>query len=247
MLGYNPKSKIIKLIMYPLTCVSGYWNVNNKHGNNFEFWFKNSLKINCPYVFFADKETIEIIKKYRDKLPTFYVECSIQEFICYKYKNKMITHPVHCPSVELNLIWNEKIFLIKRALEINPFGSDFFCWVDAGLCIYRDTPPSSNEFPNVNKLNTLPKNKFIYTSSSPYIENNVNNTTYYHHISGTYILHKNIVNDFATLYDKYLNELLDTNNIWTDQVILTHIYKDHKDLFYKLGDGYGELFNLIKN
>jgi hypothetical protein len=245
MLGYNPKSKIIKLIMYPLTCVSGYWNVNNKHGNKFESWFQYSLKINCPYVFFADKNTIKTIKKYRSNLPTFYIECTIQEFKCYKYKNKMITHPIHCPSVELNLIWNEKIFLIKRALELNPFHSDFFCWVDAGICIYRDILPPTNSFPNLHKLNTLPTNKFIYTSSLPYIENNVNITTYYHHISGTsYILHKNIVNDFAALYEKYL---IHTNNIWTDQVILTHIYKDHKQIFYKLGDGYGELFHLIKN
>ena len=37
----------------------------------------------------------------------------------------MLTDPIHCPSVEVNLIWNEKIFLIKRALELNPFLSDF--------------------------------------------------------------------------------------------------------------------------
>ena len=32
------------------TCVSGYWQIKNKHGNQFNDWFKNSLKINCPYV-----------------------------------------------------------------------------------------------------------------------------------------------------------------------------------------------------
>ena len=47
--------------MHPLTCVSGFWNVTNKHGNNYTTWFQHSLKINCPYVFFGDKETIEMI------------------------------------------------------------------------------------------------------------------------------------------------------------------------------------------
>jgi hypothetical protein len=232
--------------MHPLTCVSGFWNVTNKHGNNYTTWFQHSLKINCPYVFFGDKEAIEMIKPFRDGLPTFYVECTIQDFVSYKYKNRMITHPHHCPSVELNLIWNEKIFLIKKALEMNPFHSDFFCWVDAGICVYRDTPPPSVPFPTIPKLNTLPINKFIYTSSNPYIENLVTIRNYYHHISGTYVLHKNIINDFAALYEKYLNTLVNTTNIWTDQVILTHIYKDYKDLFHKLGDGYGEIVRLLK-
>ena len=233
--------------MNPLTCVSGYWKVNNKHGNNYHTWFQHSLKINCPYVFFGDKETIELIKPFRDGLPTFYVECTIQDFVTYKYKNKMITHPIHCPSVELNLIWNEKIFFIKKALELNPFHSDFFLWVDAGICIYRNTPPPSTPFPTIDKLNTLPTNQFIYTSSNPYIENNVTTTNYYHHISGTsYLLHKNIIHDFAILYEHYLTTLVNTNNIWTDQVVLTHIFKDHKHLFYKIGDGYGEIVNILK-
>jgi hypothetical protein len=231
--------------MNPLTCVSGFWKVNNKHGNNYTRWFQHSLKINCPYVFFGDKETIEMIQPFRDGLPTFYVECTIDDFVTYTYKNRMITHPNHCPSVELNLIWNEKIFLIKKALELNPFHSDFFCWVDAGICIYRNTRPPSIPFPNLDKLTILPTDKFIYTSSDTYVESNVTTTNYYHHISGTYLLHKNIINHFATLYKEYLNRLLDTHNIWTDQVILTHIYKNHKHLFHKLGDGYGELFHLL--
>jgi hypothetical protein len=45
---------------YNMTCVSGFWKVDNKNGNKYKDWFKNSLKINCPYVFFSDKETIDI-------------------------------------------------------------------------------------------------------------------------------------------------------------------------------------------
>ena len=223
-----------------MTCVSAYWNVKNKHDNSYYNWFNNTLKIDCPYVFFSDKETIEIIKKYRENLPTFYVECNISDFVTYKYKDRMITHSTHCPSVELNLIWNEKIFLIRKALELNPFFTDFFCWIDAGICIYRNQPPPERPFPNID-ISKLPKDKFIYSSSNPYKESYVKNRTYYHHISGTYILHKNIINKFASIYENYLDRLVDRNNIWTDQVLLTHIYKDNKTLFYKLCDGYGEI------
>ena len=227
---------------YSMTCVSGYWKVPNKHGNEYNNWLHNSLNINCPYVFFSDKETIEFIKPYRQNLPTYYIECNIQDFVTYKYKDRMLTHQTHCPSIELNLIWNEKIFLIKKAYDINPFNSDFFCWVDAGICSYRHNTPPTLQFPNIDKLNRLPKNKFIYSSSDPYNKNAIKINNYYHHISGTsYLLHKNIINDFVKIYDDYLNKLIDKNNIWTDQVILTHIFKDYENLFYKLCSGYGQI------
>ena len=223
-----------------LTCVSGYWKVKNKH-NNYDDWFDKTLMINCPYIFFSDKETITFIKKYRKNLPTFYIEMNLDEFETYKYKDKMITHPIHCPSIELNLIWNEKIFLIKRALEINPYLSDFFIWVDAGICSYRINSPPKKIFPDENKLKKLPNDKFIFCSSNTYNPNYVLPNNYYHSVSGTFILHKNIIKDFTKLYEKYLDKLLDKNNIWTDQVILTHMFKDKNDLFFKLCEGYGSI------
>jgi len=57
-----------------LTCVSCYWIVKNKHNNNYNKWFKNTLKINCPYVFFGDKNTIKLVKQFRQELPTYYIE-----------------------------------------------------------------------------------------------------------------------------------------------------------------------------
>jgi hypothetical protein len=223
-----------------LTCVSGYWAVKNKHDIKYNNWFKNTLKINCPYAFFGDKESIKLAKKYRKELPTYYIEFDIEEFTTYKYKNKMITDATHCPSVELNLIWNEKIFMIERASKINPFSSDFFAWVDAGICNYRTEPPPSVPFPNIGKLNNLPKDKLIYSSSKDYIEQEVKRDNYYQHIAGTsFVIHKNMINKFAVLYKQYLDKLVDRNNIWTDQVLWTHIYKDNKDLFFEYARGYG--------
>ena len=229
-----------------LTCVSGYWKIKNKHGDKFYDWFKHSLKINCPYVFFGDKENIELVKTYRGDLPTYYIELNIEEFTTYKYMDNMKTDEIHCPSIELNLIWNEKIFMIQRALKINPFSSKFFMWMDAGICRYRNTPPPIIPFPNINKLNNLPKEKFIYSLSQPYYENLVHIHNYYHHIAGTaYILHKNIIDNFVEIYKKYLDKFVDKNNIWTDQVILTHIYKDNKHLFYKLSEGFGTIVPML--
>lgn len=230
-----------------LTCVSGYWEIKNKHGDKFNNWFHNTLQINCPYVFFGDKETIEMIKKYRGDLPTHYIECNIDDFYTYRYRDKMATHPIHCPSVELNLIWNEKVFLIQKAAKLNPFSSSHFMWVDSGICTYRDNPPPKTPFPNLDKLSMLPKDKFIFTSSTGYYNESMNQKNdYYHYISGTaYLLHHSIIDNFVEIYKKYLDKLINKDNIWTDQVILTRIYKDNKHLFYRLSNGYGVMVSLL--
>jgi len=223
------------------TCVSCYYKIKNKHGDKYNNWFNNTLAINCPYVIFSNKEGIEIIKQYRSSYPTYYVELEIEDFYTYKYKDRFRTHPQHCPSVELNLVWNEKIFMLEKAYLLNPFNSIWFKWIDAGISIYRNLYPPQTVFPNLDKLSNLPHDKFIYSSSSskPYDEGLVKQNNYYHTISGTYIIHKNIINQFVTIYKIYLDKLLDNNNIWTDQVVLTHIYKDNPNLFFKLCHGYG--------
>jgi hypothetical protein len=225
-----------------LTCVSCYFPVKNKHNDAYLKWFRTTLDINCPYVFFTDKNTIDIIKRFRKDLPTYYIECNIEDFYTYKYKDNLITHPKHCPSVEVNLIWLEKIFMMQKASELNPFNSEWFKWIDSGICVYRQRDTIKKDFSYIEKLNCLPKDKFIYSDSEPYHEPFVSKTNYYHHIAATsFILHKNFINTYTDIYKTYLDKLIDKNNIWTEQVIYTHIFKDHPELHFKLSWGYGGL------
>ena len=133
---------------YSLTCVSCFFEIKNKHGDNFYKWFDNSLKINCPYIIFGNKSSLDKIKKYREGIPTYYIEIEIIDFFTYKYYNSVQLHPIHCPSKELNLIWNEKIFFIEKAKNLNIFNSEYFAWVDAGIYIYRDNKPPKEPFPS---------------------------------------------------------------------------------------------------
>jgi hypothetical protein len=226
----------------PLTVVSGFWPVKNKHNNKYLAWFERTLKMNCPYVFFSTKEGIEIIKRFRGSLPTHYIEYSIEEFKSFKYRDKFLPHPTHCPSVELYLIWSEKVFLVQKAKQLNPFKSDWFQWVDAGNCLYREEAPPSRPYPDLTKLIPLPKNRFIFSSSDPYQGDKIMATNYYHHVAGTsFLLHKDFVEPFADLYEKALDIFVEPTNVWMDQVIFTHLYAYKPHLFYKICDGYGEV------
>jgi len=212
-------------------------------------WFKTTLAINTPYVFFGTAETIAIAKQFRQGLPTHYVELNIEHMYCYQFRDRIITDPRHCPSTELNVIWNEKLFLLQKAASLNPFQSQYFSWIDAGVCTYRNEQPPPTPFPNPTLLTSLPTDKFIFTSSNePYFQVQcASPTNYYHYISGTtYMLHRSFIDKFAELYKTYLETHMSKENIYTDQVILTYIFKDRPHLFYKLGHGYGALLHLLK-
>jgi len=232
-----------------LTCVSCYYPVKNKHKeDNYKKWFEKTLKINCPYVFFTDKENMEEIKKYRGDLPTYIIVYDINKFYSYRFKENMEIHRLHCPSRELNIIWNEKIFMMKIAQEINPYQSEWFQWVDAGICIYRNHLPPAEDLTKSSLLKVLPKDKFIYSSSNKINEKCILDENYFHCVSGTsYLIHKDFMNDYVDLYYDYLKKKITKKNIWTDQLIHTHILKDFPHLFFQIADGYGNVTSKLYN
>ena len=224
------------------TIVSGYWVVKNKHNNKYDEWFEKTLRINCPYVFFGTKETIKMAKKYRRNLPTHYIRLELDDFETKKYKNDFIIDSIHAPSAELNMIWNEKIFLIQKAKNINPFNSEYFVWCDAGICIYRENPPPIEPIP----LLSFTKDKFIYTESNPMSNDDIRYSN--HHISGTFLIHKDFIDAFTDIYKSYQDKLIPRkDNIYTDQVIYTHIFRNRPELFLKVGTGYGKIIELLYN
>jgi len=108
---------------------------------------------------------------------------------------------------------------------------------------FRKRRPPQVPFPNITKLNKLPKDKLIYSSSHNFTYNEKFIKGQYHlhhHVSGTYLFHKSLINKLVDIYKKYLN-LIDKNDIWTDQVIWTLIYRDNKELFFKLCDNYSSI------
>jgi len=225
-----------------ITLVSGFLPVKNKYlTGEYDSWFKNTLSINASYVFFGTSEIIEFVKTIR---PDFYfIEISLEEMYCYKYMDSIQTHPVHCPSKELMIIWNEKMFMLQKASKINPFNSEYFMWVDAGISIFREKEPPQTPLKDLN----FPLNKIVVTKSKPFFKKT--ETENYHYLTGgNLLLHHSFVDTFCEMYKRYLDKLVPLdNNCYTDQVILTKIYSDHPELFEIVGYGYGKLLILLLN
>jgi hypothetical protein len=138
---------------------------------------------------------------------------------------------------------------MKETASINPYQSEWFSWIDAGISIYRNTPPASAEFPNPAKLYKLSKKQVNYCSSDPIDDSKletIKSWAYVHNISGTIILHKSIITKVCDLFYEYLEKCIKETKTfvcYSDQCIWTRMYVDNPSLFNKVGDGYG---NIIK-
>jgi len=113
-------------------------------------------------VIFTDKENYPFINSLRDKANTHIIITSIENFEVVKYMDYWnychtidIEKDSHSP--ELYMMWNEKTFMIEKAIDLNIFKSDYFFWMDIG-CV-RD----KNMLNIIRKFSStgLPKDKVI--------------------------------------------------------------------------------------
>ena len=68
----------------------------------------------------------------------------------------------------LYMIWNEKFHFMKRAIELDPFQSNYFMWVDIGC--FRVPNTRFIHWPNPQRLSTLDKTKVLVLSVVPFTE-----------------------------------------------------------------------------
>lgn len=223
-----------------LTVVSGYWPVVNKYNDGaFKQWMNNTLRINQRYIFFCDEQRTkkDEIQSFRGEYETVFMDHPLDSFYTRQYASKSWMHPYHIPSVELGMIWHEKVHLMKLARDYDVARSsssctDFYIWVDAGIAPYRWTQMPQVRL-NLKDVNALPHDKLCYGSVY---------TTYHWVSGGVFIMHKDIID---TIHDLYYKELESSNNYalesWrcgSDQYIFTRVMQKYPHLFFRMTDGY---------
>lgn len=137
---------------------------------------KNMLVIDNNMVIFCEKKYSELIRELRkDKLSkTYIIETHYKEFYSYKYINTFLEHynKDHEKQVGHNIylymIWNEKPHFLKKAIEIDPFNTDYFLWVDIGC--FRKKNVDFIHWPNQIRINQIPKDKILLLEVYPFSE-----------------------------------------------------------------------------
>ncbi len=161
-----------------ITVVTSYYQISSKYpSEKYVEWIKNFFKIPCNLYIFTDKKSLELLKSFRNNTEnTYYHELEISEFYTAKFKKlwddsfdidvEKLNGLNH--SQDLYMIWAEKPFLVKKAIENNVYKSDIFCWCDIGVVRNTDMFPKILSFPN-SLVRQLDNNKVMFSMIEPFI------------------------------------------------------------------------------
>jgi hypothetical protein len=195
----------------------------------------------------------------------------IEEFYNYKYKDYWIEN--HKKNVllnvkscwELNMLWSEKIWLVKETKEREYFKTDFYGWCDIGY--FRNRPFDTNtnnlkKWCTSDKINVLDKNKVHYALINNndgfvnYLYQTVNNKNsnglpvqeippnQNSIAGGFFILHKDKIDWWAETYDIKLQRYFTHEYlVKDDQIVLVDCILSDVDSFTLFREGLPGLDN----
>ena len=247
------------------TIVTALYDINrDKKGDGRTFdeyltWFKGTLKVKSPMVIFVDESLKEFVEENRKGLPTKIITEPLEEVPYYhlndriqevmdddNYKSKIgAPDRVECKLSLYNVIIYSKFLWVKRVIEDNPFDSEYFMWMDAGLSRFFESHDVDvrNPYPSEDAMKVLVDTKDgvliqVQTSFYPDLVNkkvfNVEDLwdarTYV--MAGLWGGGSESLSKFCDLIDDVLcNKMLENNLINNEQSAMAYVYKNNDDLF----------------
>jgi hypothetical protein len=231
-------------------------------------WIRNMLSIvnNFNVVIYTDSESLKTIfhlidlsnKKIKIIIKPF------EEFYTYRYKDFWIKNheksnlTLHqYTDWKLNMLWNEKVFMVNETITKRYFDTLYYGWCDIGYFRNRENDLHTiylSKWPNNTKLLSSPfndscinygcvqNNTITYVKLSNDIKNHyTNKLTSQPSIQfeescfagGFFILKRELINIYVRLYDeKLMYYFMNNFIIKDDQSIVMDIIFKNQDLFY---------------
>ena len=156
--------------------VSSLFNINREkmNGNDgrswddYLNWFEKTLQIKSPMIIFAEDDMVEFVEKRRDyptkiithstsEIPYYYLRDKIQTIISSEEYQSKIDSPqrIECQHPMYTVVQYSKFKWLDRAIELNPFDSKYFFWIDAGASRFFDKFDTNQNFPSQESLDAF--------------------------------------------------------------------------------------------
>ena len=212
--------------LYPYrytTIVSAYFNIQSKFSHNqYIKWMKNLMSVNDAMVIFTEEKYVDMIQTMRVHAPTKIISTTIEDFKSFKDYGEKYWLDQHDKDPEkaihknyhLYCIWNEKSNFIKQTIDINPFKSHFFAWMDIG---YLRVPSYNGK----TLIRTIPSDLsgVLLLNVGDIMKKNT-------YIGGGFI--GGYISDLKLWHDKFYDNKL----IYKDQPIMTSVCNKNPTLCY---------------
>ena len=126
----------------------------------------------------------------------------------------------------LYIIWNEKTNFMKKAMDLNHFNTDFYCWTDIGMIRDKRTLEYIKTFPSSNMLSIIDKTKVYLLNVKIFFKNLT------HYIGGGFIMcHRDTIDIWFNNYYSMLNYFMKQDLFaGKDQNIMNVIYDNFPEI-----------------
>lgn len=244
------------------TIVTGLFDINRSQldGRSWESyltWFEKTLSINSPMVVFVEEKTYDFVKSRRSEHNTKIIVQNLSNVEIYKYKDRMDaiiasdsykrtikdSNRIECKNSLYTMIQFSKFEWMSIASNDNPFNSDYFIWMDAGLSRFFDELNTSNHYPSESmekQLLSFGDKAFIQTFCCSYPDLFHANTLSENYLldNRSYVMGglfggtRNVIPMLKQkVHDVFVNIMLNKNIINNEQIVLGYLYKTSPELF----------------
>ncbi len=219
------------------TFVTAFMNIYNKPvmGRDLEWRFNHFEKIantNINICLFISNSYYEVFKDKLNNLEN--VKVYISEFenswiydIINKYKDKINlpnNRNIEKDTKEYILLMNQKIEYVKRIIDLNPWNSDYFAWIDFNINhVFRNSENTCKYLNNFSKIQLSGEFLFVPGCWNKHSHKNILlDNIHWRFCGGYFIGDKSSVLKFNELYEKYFPEFIENHfkliwevNFWT--------------------------------
>jgi len=230
---------------------------NRKLNSYIDFARKFLLRLPFPIIFFIDdnNETYDAIYNSRKEFnlldKTHIYMCDFKNTYFYKYKERLeeLQSQFHIFNGEIQhetplyvILNNNKFDCIDKTIELNPFNSTHFIWMDFGINHVAQNTEYIYEW-----INKVP-DKIKQLCINPYTENIDDKIMFqniYHHTAGGLFSGSrgNLIK-YSELFKKKTQQIYDENWYQIDEAVMTIVQRENPELFDLF---YGDYQGIISN
>jgi glycosyltransferase involved in cell wall biosynthesis len=155
------------------TVVAAYYLIASKHSRlEYAKWIENFMQMPFESLIFVDRESHDYLSaKYPETERRRYSLLDFSEFTTSRWeweselRKDLEVGIGHSPK--LYQVWNEKPFLVQRAITMNPYNTTHFMWVDIGCFREQEQLPLFKDFPVTERF---VNDKVTFLQVYPFLE-----------------------------------------------------------------------------
>ena len=219
-------------------------------------WFEKTLQIKSPMIIFAEDDLVDFIEERReyptkiithnvDEIPYYFLKEEIEGILSSdEYKSKIdCPQRIECKNSMYTVVQYSKFKWLEQSIELNPFDSRYFFWIDAGASRHFDGFDVDNEFPCKEALDSFEEigEKFLMQLNMEFYKDIANALT----LGEEYLWDARAITCGSffggnleavkkvskEVDDIWINKMIKKGNVNNEQITLAYLLKTKPDLF----------------